>query len=62
MWVCHFMLMYYNECEFSAVLGLVGSNQFLLYLVLNGCVNLLMVVTCPLSSCLIQKKKINLED
>ena len=36
----------------SAVLGPVGSNRFLWYPVLNGCVILLVVVPFPLPSCL----------
>ena len=36
----------------STILGLVSSNWFLWYPVLNGWVILLMAVPCPLPSCL----------
>ena len=50
------MLMYYNEQIIRlkvygcVMLGLVGFNQFLC--ILNGCVMILMIVPCPLPSCL----------
>ena len=45
----HIMRLKIQKAESFAILGLVGSNQFLLYTVLSGCVVLLMGVPCPLS-------------
>ena len=40
------------EVKSTDILGLVGSSRFLRYPVYNGCAIILMVVPCPLCSCL----------